>query len=114
MVAPIESHGIIAKLLEKTEAGRIDWRGSHTTFECVLEDKYRFEITKDGDTYTIVMKDDKWNEIFTVSVQEELIYGNEASRLEFEVVRDLYELARRIAFDVDKKIAGVSDLLDKI
>lgn len=114
MAAPIDSQTVITKLLEKTEAGRIEWSASGRTFVCFLEDKYRFEIRKDDDIYTILMMDDHLNQIFTESALEELIFNTAGDREKFEKLRDLHELARRIAFDVDKKVAGVSDLLDKI
>lgn len=116
MPAPIDSETIIAKLLEKTEAGRVEWRSPAMGrgFQCFLDETYKFEIIKSGDIYTITMKDGSWNEIFVESIQEQLIYERDEDRRKFDMLRDLYELARRDALDVEKKVADVSNLLDKI
>lgn len=117
MPAPIDSEKIIAKLLEKTEAGRIAWEGFGSggkSFRCSLEDKYKFEITRNDDIYTIAMKDEYWNEIFVESIQEELIYPRAGDKAKFEMLQDLYEFARRSALDVEKKVADVSHLLDSV
>jgi len=114
MPAPIDTESIIRKLLQKTEVGKIEWTADGRTFNCSLDDKFRFEITKKEDIYTIKMQDERWNEIFTESIQEEIFFKNDQTRRKFEMLRDLYEMARRIAFDVDNKLAGVSELLDRI
>ena len=61
-----------------------------------------------------MMKDSQWNEIFSESAQEEIIFHEAGKRVLFVALRDLYEAARRRALDVDRKLSGVTDLLDKI
>lgn len=114
MATIIDPEDVIEKLAQKTEAGRIEWSGGMNSFSCELENRYRFEISRDDDIYTVVMMDDRHNEIFRERAREELIYADDETRRKSETVRRLYDLARRDALDVEAKIAGVSELLDKI
>jgi hypothetical protein len=124
MVEPIDSRPILQKLLEKTQAGRVRWnldlartyppRVPRNVFFCDLEDGTRFEVGTDDDVYWTRMLDSDANEIFSVHVQDEIIFGDGQKKNLFDLIRNLYDLARRKALDVDRKLAGAAAVLDKL
>lgn len=114
MIEPLQYQPIIEKLLEKTKRGRVSWEdhGSNE-FRCDL-DQYRFFIRRSDDSYILRMEDEFQRILFSLRAQEEIIYLDQEKGHLFEVLSDLYELARRKALNVTDKLAGVTELLDKI
>ncbi len=118
MMDPQEYQQIIAKLLEKTKAGKIDWtEHGEDRFLCELPGRYQFEISRfreQGDTHLSVnMKDDNAKVIFSVALTDDpnTLWKHQE---QFKQVDELYELARRKALKVDEKLEYVSELLDRI
>lgn len=118
--APVDYDPIIERLLEKSEEGRVPWeKGRYDGwFVCILEvgpgRVYTFQIEKAEDTFTLRMKDADGNEIFSVSAQEEVVFGPWEKQLLFNRLRDIFELARRKGLSVDQKLSEVASLLDAI
>jgi len=113
---------VISKLLARTKERKIDWKGTFesTTFICALEGQYSFEIEKGKTARTstpyrsLTMKDSGQAEVFVANA---FVPSNE-SAIEndnlFALLDELYEQARRIALDIDKKVNEVTNILDKI
>jgi len=114
MVEPLNTKPIIAKLLEKTQAGRVDWEDQGSGFQCNLDGEYFFRVYKSEDTYTLVMMDKYQHEIFRETATEEIFFRDPHAEERLQSFQDLYELARRRAVKADEKIAGVDAVLDKI
>lgn len=114
MPAALDYEPIITKLIEKSEQGRLAWEKRDWPFVCTVDDQYTFESARDGDTYHLTMKDKAGEVIFTVSAEEEVVFRNREKMELLKKLRDVYELARRKAFNVDEKLASVSTLLDRI
>jgi hypothetical protein len=112
---------VVMKLLAKTQARKIEWKGTYdsTTFICAIEGEYGFEIEKgkltNGRLYRkLTMKDKEQVEVF---VERAFLPSEESSQKNdelFEVLDELYERARMTALDIDKKLSEASDILDKI
>jgi hypothetical protein len=121
MAAFTEYLPVISKLLAKTTERKIEWKGTYesSTFICALEGEYSFEIEKgksgSGNWYRkLTMKDREEGEVFVArAIFPTQNSSNENDEL-FQTLDDLYEQARRVALDVDKKVNAVSDILDKI
>lgn len=122
MVEPVNSVPVLEKLLVKTQEGRIAWHprergllvGTPRVFSCGLPDEIEFTVGNDHDTFWVEMKDSAQHEIFTERVEDEIVFGDTDRRHLFELVHDLYELARRSAFQVDKRLGEASAVLDRL
>lgn len=103
-------------LLEKTNQGRVKWQESPvpTSFQCSLEEKYFISVSKHKDGYALNMTDQEPNMLFSIAVAKEVFYADPADELRFNKLHALYNLARRMALNIDKKMAEASDLLEKI
>jgi hypothetical protein len=120
-MATAEFLPLITKLLEKTKERKVDWKGTYesSTFICALEGEYSFEIekgrTSSNSAYRrLTMKDGEQSEVFI----ETAYYPSQNTTLEndnlYETLDAMYESARRVALDIDKKVSDVAKLLDKI
>jgi hypothetical protein len=119
MIEPLEYKEIIDKLIEKTKAGKVTWselegHGSDQ-FYCDLENQYQFLSWKTGDTYGLTMREQSSSrEFFSVKIEEEIYFSDPRRKQLFELLSDLYELARRKALNLPDRLANVAELLDKI
>lgn len=113
---------VMMKLLERTMAGRVEWKGTFesTTFICSLQGEYSFEIVARVDlggdplSYRLTMTDKNQQAVFIVDAcTPSGDTSSENDRL-YEVLAALYERARRAALDVDKKVKDVADILDRL
>src|SRR5882762_1782507 len=105
---------VIAKLLQKTKDGKIEWKGTYesTTFLCILEGEYTFEIEKSqrsGGAYIdLKMKDREDGEVFALRAITPTADSSQQNDNLFLLLDDLYDRARRVALDIDKKVDNVS------
>ncbi len=116
MPSVLDYEPIITKLLEKSEQGRLKWEKPRfsTYFECTIDEQYRFKTERSGDGYLLRMEDKDGAEIFTVTAEEQVVFKSGEEEKLFEKIRDIHELARRKALNVDEKLATVTSLLDKV
>jgi hypothetical protein len=135
MQATVEYEPIVKKLLEKSEQGRLNWvkaippegagwmvfkePGARpirppALFTCTVEDEYKFESRRTEDGFELTMKDSEGDEVFSIAAEQAVLYDDPKKEELFNMLRDLYELARKKALNVDKKIATATGLLDKI
>ncbi|HLZ92888.1 MAG TPA: hypothetical protein VKQ28_14335 [Candidatus Acidoferrum sp.] len=119
MIEPLEYKELAAKLLEKTKAGKLTWielEGRRSeTFYCDLDSQYTFSVWKEGDSYGLNMKPQSSSRVlFAIQEQEEIYFSDPKRKEIFEVLSDLYELARRQALNLPDNLANVAELLDKI
>jgi hypothetical protein len=113
MPSTLDYAPVIEKLLDKSRQGRLPWEsGQYRQFRCTL-DQYTFAVSQTDSGYTLSMLDSDQNEIFSLGVQDEVVFTGESARL-YQDVGELYELARRKALKVDEKLAGVSALLGRV
>jgi len=121
MAATTEYLPLIAKLLEKTKGRKVEWKGTYesTTFICALEGKYSFEIekgvTSNRNPYRrLTMKDNLEGEVFVAfAVVPDVDTSDQNDQL-FQMLDELYQQARRVALDIDRKVDEISDILDKM
>ena len=114
MVEPLQYKPIIEKLFKKTQADRVPWEAQgDSVFHCQLEE-YRFSIRATKSGFSLTMKDSRYNEIFSVTIEEEIYFSDAEKQETFQMLSDLYELARRRALNVPEKLVGVAELLDRI
>ena len=114
MIEPLQYQPIIEKLLDKTKLGRVPWEDDGVTgFRCDL-DEFGFFVWKFEDGYGLRMVDERQRQLFSVKAEEEILYGDDNKERLFELLSDIYELARRIALNVPDKLAGAAHILDRI
>jgi hypothetical protein len=120
-MATAEFLPLITKLLEKTRERKVEWKGTYesTTFICALEGEYSFEIekgkTSSGTAYRrLTMKDGEQLEVFIETAYLPTQNTSMENDNLYEILDAVYESARRVALDIDKKVSDVSKLLDKI
>jgi hypothetical protein len=115
MQATVEYEPIIKKLLEKSEQGRLNWvKQIGGGFGCTIENQYRFVSDKTDDGIRLTMLDSQGDMMFSISAAEAVVFDDSEKEKLFAMLRDLYELARKKALNVDEKIATAAGLLDKI
>ena len=115
MQATIEYEPVVTKLLEKSQQGRLNWeKRGWREFACEIEGQYTFASTETEDGYGLTMKDSFGDVIFSISSEEAIVYDDPKKEELFNMLRDLHELARKKALNVDEKIATATGLLDKI
>jgi hypothetical protein len=112
---------LIQKLVEKTKERKIEWKGTYesTTFICVLEGQYTFEIekgkTSSGNSYRrLSMKDAEEGDVFALRATSPSSSSSDENDLLFSLLEEMYDRARIIALNIDKKVNAVNDILDKI
>ena len=66
------------------------------------------------DCYYLTMFDAEGNEIFTASAEEEVVYDDTEKSEFVQKLARLFELARRKALDVVKKLSTAEKILDRI
>lgn len=115
MQATVEYEPIVKKLLEKSEQRRLNWeRTGWGTFRCTIEGQYTFSAGKTDGRYRLSMEDSQGDEMFSIAGEEAVVYDDPEKEKLYGTLRDLYELARKKALNVDEKIATAAGLLDKI
>jgi len=114
MQATIEYEPIVMKLLEKSEQGRLNWERGMGGFFCKIERQYTFASTETDDGYELTMVDSAGDVIFSITGERAIVYDDPKKEELFNMLRDIYELARKKALNVDEKIATATGLLDKI
>ena len=130
MQTTIEYEPIIRKLLEKSEQGRLNWvearRREETHgmilgpveppiyFTCTVEGQYTFDSERTDEGYKLTIKDSGGVEFFSITGEQAVVYDDPKKEELFNMLRDLYELARNKALNVDEKLATATVLLDKI
>jgi hypothetical protein len=114
---PSEYKNIIEKLLEKTRQRRVEWEQTYSSsFRCSVGsgdgDSFSFTVSRDSDgAFSFRMSDELNNTILQVasndlptSPQEEEVY---------QMIEELYDLARRQALKVEQKLELASSILDR-
>jgi len=115
MQATIEYEPVVKKLLEKSEQGRLNWvKNPLGGLFCEIEGQYSFGSTKTDDGYELTMVDSKADVIFSITGEQAVVYDDPKKEELFNMLRDLYQLARKKALNVDEKLATAARLLDKI
>jgi hypothetical protein len=115
MQAIVEYEPIVKKLLEKSEQGRLNWeKHGWGGFVCTIEGAYRFRSLKTDGYYELTMTDSQGDEMFSITGEQAVVYDDPKKEELFITLRDLYELARKKALNVDEKIATAVGLLDKV
>jgi hypothetical protein len=115
MQATIEYEPIVSKLLEKSGQGRLNWEKRVAGgFSCTIEGQYTFRALKNDDGYRLTMVDSAGDVMFSLTGEEAIVYDDPEKERLFNTLRDIYELARKKALNVDEKIASAAGLLDKI
>jgi hypothetical protein len=136
MQATVEYEPIVKKLLEKSEQGRLNWERGElpadslgltplrwgpmqpqprpTIFHCEIEGRYTFQLRKIDQGYELVMLDSDGQEMFSIMGESAVVYDDPAKQELFEMLRSIFELARKKALNVDEQIAAATTLLDKI
>ena len=111
---------LVIKLLAKTKDRKIDWKGTYDslTFICALEGEYSFEIEKgtaSGSSLRILtMRDREQGEVFVLRATSPTPSSPPENDAIFQVLEELFENARRVALDIDKKVSEATNILDKI
>jgi hypothetical protein len=115
MQAIIEYDPVVTKLLEKSQLGRLNWEKSPLGgFFCEIEGEYTFESKRTEDGYELTMRDSAGDEILSITGEQAIVYDHPKKEELFNMLRDLYELARKTALSIDEKIATAAGLLDRI
>ncbi len=117
MEATVDYEPVVAKLLEKSQQGRLNWeRGfsRRASFTCAIEGGFTFESEKGDDGYQLTMKDPEGNEIFSITGEEAVVYDHPKKEELFNTLREIYDLARKKALNIDEKLATAAGLLDKV
>src|SRR5258708_1985272 len=118
MLEPLEYRNVLQKLRDKTLEGRVAWGTVwryRNRFECELDGRYKFAVWKDDDKYGVTMSEsDGEDSLFSVEAEEQIRYPSEGKKEAYELLAEIFELARRSALDVPGKLATVANLLDKI
>jgi hypothetical protein len=138
MQATVEYEPIVRKLLEKSEQGRLSWEKGELPidvfsnssyvrfagvtliqprpkiFHCAVEGRYIFQSRKTDQGYQLTMLDSDGNELFSITGEEAVVYDDPEKEKLFGMLRDIFELARKKALNVDEKIATAAGLLDKV
>ena len=121
-----EASSLVAKLLVRTEEGKIGWSESEfypadtESFEVDLEGAVKVRISSDRSALTldVVIKKDQGPDrrILEVSLQHDPHYGYDLPGEEalYKQLFELNDLARRSAFNVDQNLASTMDYLERL
>jgi len=112
---------VVSKLLQRTSEGKIEWKGTYESsiFICAVEGEFSFEIERTQTTRgawarRFTMKDAAGEEVFVMRAISPTSETSHENDKRWEMLDDLYERARRIALNIDKKVADVSKVLDSM
>ena|SRR2546426_1983194 len=107
---------VIEKLLERSREGKVPWDQGTVGFHANVK-SYEFRIFESEDqedvTVTLEMLDDRGAEIFKVRLTDDpATLGRH--RQSVSALKEIYELARRKALNVEEKVSDVSNFLDEM
>ncbi len=119
MPKPLDYVPVIEKLLRKSEEGRVDWKKDGEEFSCLIGEPPRlmpcyFRIRIVDDTYQLRMVSEQYDEIFSVSSYKKVFFEKDEEKRLFEMLRDIYEFARRKALKVEDRLQEASNVLDQL
>jgi hypothetical protein len=121
---PAEYKGIIRKLLEKTRQRRVQWEQGEfvNSFRCTLlssdTESFYFVTSHtagssfESEAFGLRMSDQRENVIFAAS-SNDLPTSPDEEEVS-EMIEQIYELARRQALKIEKKLELASTLLDRV
>lgn len=121
-----ESTSLVAKLLARTEEGKIEWsEGEYNTagletFDATLEGNLKISISSDDAVvaFDVRLKNEFGEErrILKVSLEHDPSFGYDLpGEIELhESLTRLHELARRSALKVDQSLANARDFLERL
>lgn len=119
-----EYQAIAAKLLSRTENGRVSWDAQLGGFTTTLQESpansFKVNLSVNGTPREpsktrkvfLSMFDSQGEELFTASSTD--LPTNQAEEAMSETLERLYDAVRRQALKVPEKIKTVSDLLDRV
>ncbi len=116
MAEPLDYETITEKLLDKTQKGRVPWKATYASdmFFCTLEGEYTFQLDKTAHIFSLTMRDKQRTHVFTVEANPKDMSGEAKAQRRYELLSELFELARRKSLDIEKKLGTASTLLDKM
>ena len=107
---------IIQKLLDRTREGKVAWEEATRGFKAQVG-LYTFRVfssDEGGDTTVrLTMRDDRDSEIFEVTLTDDPPTIAQYRQIVANL-KEIYELARRKALNVEEKLGEVSGLLDQM
>jgi hypothetical protein len=120
---PAEYKEIIKKLLEKTRQKKVEWEQAFSgSFQCTLVaadtdseiDSFTFTVSANSETelHSLRMSDQRHNTIF-VATSNDLPTSPEEEEVS-KMVEEIYDLARRQALKIERKLVAASTLLDRV
>ena len=119
---PNEYKEVIEKLLEKTRQRKVDWEQAYSSsFRCTLAggpESFYFTISHSGgsnfeaETFTLQMSDQRENIIFEASTND--LPTSRAEEEISQMIQEIYDIARRQALRVERKLEQASALLDQV
>jgi hypothetical protein len=106
------------KLAKKTAEKRVAWKPTYEpdTFIASLEGEFTCTVAREGkDVFSFVLRDKQDNNVIELHCvnREEHEHNFEEDDRHFMTVSQLYEAARNIALNIDKKLEDANLLLDK-
>ena len=109
---------VLQKLIEKTEREKVPWKPSYEddTFLVSLDGGYTFQISKTvSGALRFLMKDKADSKIIEISARDIEQFDQEFREDDHYYVdlERLYQGARVIALDINKKLEDVTALLDR-
>ena len=110
---------VIKKLIDKSEAGAVPWKPTYNqnAFILALEGEVSFEVSRlEFGGLQFLMKDKDGTNIIDLTVHHRKRFQDDEWVAEddyFDDIARLYEAARVVALDVNKKLSDAQALLDK-
>jgi hypothetical protein len=106
---------LLLRVIESTEQGRLRWEATETpdVFKTTVEDTSLYAIKRSSPSltgYLFSIRDAQGNELVSESARR---FGTGRVEDGFDTLEDLHERARRSAFDVDRKVNHLLDILKK-
>jgi hypothetical protein len=123
MPSSVDYQPLIQRLLDKSKEGKVAWEwpggygGYPTEFICSQgeNDKpYTFTINQHDAAYTLSMTDSDGVEVFRVTGEEQVLWESEDQKRMYELLSELFELARRKALKVEQKVSYASEMLESL
>jgi hypothetical protein len=119
---PKEYKEVIEKLLEKTRQRKVEWEQAYSSsFRCTLPggpESFHFTISYaagsnfEAEAYTLRMSDQGENIIFEASTND--LPTSRAEEEVSQMIEEIYDLARRQALKIERKLEQASALLDQV
>ena len=100
---------LLQTLLQKSREGKLVWQetADPASFIAAARGERTFEISRSGDSFDLTVCDSQGRQILRMSAAtHNVVY--------FDSVRDLYQLAKRIATHLDEKIDSTMELLGSL